>query len=88
MAAILTNIANSVFEASTNTHQNSLDQFLNKFSRSQKLIDQIQPLATFEVFMKFHPTIEIGTIKEEQNVTKSNLVEKTVLANRKKKTTP
>lgn len=70
MAAFLTNFGNSIFEATTDEHQNSLEKFLSKFSSSQKLVDQIDPLATFEVFMKFHPSEEFGISNTSENTKK------------------
>ena len=68
MAAFLTNFGNSIFEATTEQHQNSLEAFLNKFSQSDKLVDQIDTQLTFDIYITFQPSI---TQNIANNMTKS-----------------
>jgi hypothetical protein len=52
----LGDLVNNIVGKETGTN---LDQFLNKFGSSAgKYVDTINPLATFDIQMKFYPTIK------------------------------
>jgi len=68
--AFISDTVNSVVDAATGSSSGTnLQQFLSKFGSSEgKYVNTINPLATFDVSMKLHPSAAEATLSKTDKV--------------------